>query len=157
REHEFGLSNMTFDAWFSEFLTGQAIGVVIGTVALTVFYAIVRASPRNWWIWGGVVASVLMTFGILLSPIYISPLFNDYKPMREGPLKQEILSMARASGVPVDNVYEVDQSRQSKRISANVQGMFSTARVSLNDNLLLRGTPAEVKAVMGHEIGHYVG
>jgi STE24 endopeptidase len=64
--------------------------------------------------------------------------------------------MARANGVPADNVYLVDASKQSKRISANVSGLGSTIRVSLNDNLLRRSTPEEVQAVMGHELGHYV-
>jgi STE24 endopeptidase len=76
--------------------------------------------------------------------------------MRDGPLKQEILSLARANGIPVNDVFEVDASKQTKRISANVQGFMGTTRISLNDNLLNRGTPAEVRAVMAHEMGHYV-
>ena len=70
------------------------------------------------------------------APVFISPLFNEYKPMREGPLKEDILSLARANGIPADEVYEVDESRQSTRISANVQGIFGTTRISLNDDLL---------------------
>jgi STE24 endopeptidase len=155
REHEFGLSNQTFDAWFNEYLIGLAVNVVLSGVFIAGIYAIVRRAPRTWWIWGAAATAVFAMFAVMISPIFISPLFNEYKPMREGELKQQILSMARASGVPVDNVYEVDQSRQTKRVSANVQGLFGTARVSLNDNLLERGTPAEVKAVMAHEIGHY--
>jgi len=65
------------------------------------------------------------------------------------------LSLARANGVPAQNIYEFDASKQSKRISANVSGAFGTTRISLNDNLLKRSTPAEVRAVMAHEIGHY--
>lgn len=64
--------------------------------------------------------------------------------------------MARANGVPVKNVYWFDASRQSKRISANVSGFLGTTRVSLNDNLLNRSSLPEIKAVMGHELGHYV-
>ncbi|MBK7650335.1 MAG: M48 family metalloprotease [Flammeovirgaceae bacterium] len=71
-------------------------------------------------------------------------------------MREAILSMARANSVPADNVYEFDASKQSDRISANVSGIGSTIRVSLNDNLLNRCTPEEVKAVMGHELGHYV-
>jgi len=155
REHEFGLSNQTFDEWLNEYFIGLAVNVVLTGLFLTGIYAIVRRAPRTWWIWGAAAAAAFAVLAIMIAPIYISPLFNEYKPMREGDLKQQILSMARASGVPVDNVYEVDASRQSTRISANVQGIFGTARISLNDNLLNRATPAEVKAVMGHEIGHY--
>lgn len=155
REHEFGLSNQTFDAWLNEYFTGLAVNVVLTSIFITGIYAIVRRAPRTWWIWGAGATAVFMAVAIMLAPIYISPLFNDYKPMREGELKEQILSLARANGIPADNVYEVDASRQSTRISANVQGFLSTTRISLNDNLLNRSTPAEVRAVMAHEMGHY--
>jgi len=71
-------------------------------------------------------------------------------------LKTKILSLARANEIPVDNVFLVDASRQSNRVSANVSGFLGTARISLNDNLLKQGTPDEVLAVLGHEMGHYV-
>lgn len=156
REHEFGLSNMTLNEWASQFAIGLAVGVVFSAVFITVIYAIIRRMPQTWWIGGSVAAIILMAISIALGPVYISPLFNDYKPMREGPLKEDILSMARANGVPAENVYEFDASKQSKRISANVSGFAGTTRISLNDNLLNRTTPAETKAVMGHELGHYV-
>jgi STE24 endopeptidase len=82
-------------------------------------------------------------------------LFNTYRPVAEGPLKTAVLTMARANGVPVDNVYVFDASRQTTRVSANVSGLFGTAAVRLNDNLLERSSEAEVRAVMAHEIGHY--
>lgn len=156
REHAFGLSNQTYEQWFSEYLIGLAVGVVMGGIFLTVLYAIIRRAPNTWWIWGAGASAAFFAIAALIAPVFISPLFNDYKPMREGPLKQEILSLARANGIPVTDVFEVDASRQSKRISANVQGFMGTTRISLNDNLLNRSTPSEVRAVMAHEMGHYV-
>jgi STE24 endopeptidase len=85
----------------------------------------------------------------------VAPLFNHYTPLPQGPLKADILSLARANGVPAGNVWRFDASRQSNRISANVSGFLGTTRISLNDNLLKQGTHDEVLAVMGHEIGHY--
>src|SRR2546427_2471899 len=64
--------------------------------------------------------------------------------------------MARASGIPAGNVYVMDASRQSTRVSANVSGFLGTERITLNDNLLKRCTLPEIETVMGHEIGHYV-
>jgi STE24 endopeptidase len=156
REHEFGLSNQTYDAWFNEYLIGATVGLVLGGTFLTILYAIIRRAPNTWWIWGAGATSAFFAFAVLISPVFISPLFNEYKPMRDGELKQEILSLARANGIPVNDVFEVDASKQTKRISANVQGFLGTTRISLNDNLLNRGTPAEVRAVMAHEMGHYV-
>ena len=66
---------------------------------------------------------------------------QHYTPLKEGPLKAEILSLARSEGIPATNVYEFDASRQTKRVSANVSGLFGTTRISLNDNLLNRCTP----------------
>jgi STE24 endopeptidase len=92
----------------------------------------------------------------MLAPVFIDPLFNDYKPLREGSVREAVLSLARANRIPVDNVVEFDASRQTTRISANVAGFLGTTRVALNDNLLDRTSEPEIKAVMGHEMGHYV-
>lgn len=156
REHEYGLSNMTLEEWGQQFAIGLAVGIVFSAIFITVLYAVIRLMPRTWWIGGSIAALILITISMAIGPVYITPLFNDYKPMREGPLKEEILAMARANGVPAENVYEFDASKQSKRISANVSGFMGTTRISLNDNLLNRTSPAEVRAVMGHELGHYV-
>jgi STE24 endopeptidase len=64
--------------------------------------------------------------------------------------------LARANGIAAHDVFEVDASRQTTRMSANVSGFGSTMRITLNDNLLRRGSPEEIQAVMGHEMGHYV-
>jgi STE24 endopeptidase len=88
--------------------------------------------------------------------VYIAPLFNTYKKLDRPNIKASILNMARANGIPVTEVYQVDASRQSNRISANVSGFLGTERITLNDNLLNRCTPEQIQSVMGHEMGHYV-
>ena len=92
----------------------------------------------------------------MLAPVYIAPLFNSYTRLTDDAVRTPILSMARANGIPADDVYVVDQSRQTRRISANVSGLGSTMRISLNDNLLNRSSLEEIEAVLGHEMGHYV-
>ena len=88
--------------------------------------------------------------------MYIAPLFNKYKPLEDARIRDPILSMARANGIPVTDVYEFDASQQSNRVSANVSGFAGTLRISLNDNLLKRCTLPEIETTMGHEMGHYV-
>jgi STE24 endopeptidase len=155
REHAYGMATQNFGAWFSEQLTGLAVSVVIGALAVAALYAVLRRAGANWWLWGTGVTVVLMTVAIVVAPVFIEPLFNTYKPVESGPIKSAVLSMALANGVPVSNVYEFDASRQTTRVSANVAGLFGTAAVRLNDNLLRRSSEAEIRAVMGHEIGHY--
>ncbi len=113
REHAFGLSNQTYGQWFNEYMIGLGIGTIMGGLFLTIVYAIIRRAPNTWWIWGAGAVSVFFAFSALVGPVFISPLFNDYKPMRDGELKQQILSLARANGIPVTDVFEVDASRQS--------------------------------------------
>ena len=156
REHAYGMSNQTFGEWLGEDLTSLGLSLVFGSLVILALYAAVLRAGRSWWMWGTGIAAVAIVLSIFAGPVFISPLFNKSTPLPAGPVRAAILSMARANGVPTDNVYLVDASRQTKRISANVSGMGSTIRVSLNDNLLNRCTPQEVQAVLGHELGHYV-
>jgi len=156
REHAYGLSNQNFLQWFGDFGTAFGVNILTSTIVITIIYAVIRGAPRTWWLWGTVVTVFFLGIGILVQPVFISPLFNHYQPLPEGKLKSEILSLARSEGIPATNVYEFDASRQTKRVSANVSGMFGTTRISMNDNLLKRCTPDEIMAVLGHEMGHYV-
>jgi Zn-dependent protease with chaperone function len=98
---------------------------------------------------------ILLAFTLLSLP-FIAPLFNDYKPLSNAQVREEVLSLARAHGVPAQEVYEFNASKQHRRISANVAGLGGTMRIALNDNLLKRSSRGEIRMVMAHEIGHYV-
>jgi STE24 endopeptidase len=156
REHAYGLSNQTFLQWGEDFATSFALTLIAGLVVLPILYAMIRAAREIWWLWGAGLAIAVMVIGLVISPVAIQPLFNHYSALPDSPLKNDILSLARANGVPANNVWLVDESRQSDRISANVSGFLGTTRISLNDNLLNKGTHDEVLAVLGHEMGHYV-
>jgi STE24 endopeptidase len=156
REHQYGLSTQTFGSWLRDQLVGLAVSVVLGAIAIMILFAIVRRLGKNWWVWGALTCVVLLVLLAIIAPVYIAPLFNTYTPMKDAKIKESILSLARANGIPATDVYEVDESRQSNRVSANVSGLGKTMRISLNDNLLQRCTPEEVLTTMGHEMGHYV-
>jgi STE24 endopeptidase len=156
REHKYGLATQTFGPWLGDQLKGLLVGLVLGALAATVLFGVVRRLPRTWPLWGAIVAIVFFIFGILISPVYIAPLFNKYTRLNDPKITGPILSMARANGIGAKDVFEVDASKQSTRMSANVSGFANTMRITLNDNLLRRGSPEEVQAVMGHEMGHYV-
>jgi len=156
REHKYGLATQTFGPWMRDQLVGLAVGAVLGGIAVVGLYALVRRLGKNWWVWGTVASIVFSAVTILIAPVYIAPLFNRFNKLNNPTIKESILSMARANGIPATEVYEVDASRQSTRISAYVAGFLGTERVVLNDNLLNRCTPEEIQSVMGHEMGHYV-
>jgi STE24 endopeptidase len=156
REHQYGLATQTFWAWFGDALKSLLVGLILVPVVIALVYAAVRRAGARWWIWASGGAFLLILFVLMLAPVFVDPLFNDYKPLREGAVRTAILSLARANQIPTDNVVEFDASRQTTRISANVSGFLGTTRVALNDNLLNKTSLPEIKAVMGHEMGHYV-
>src|SRR5213078_1844791 len=100
-----------------------------------------------------VVFMFIITF---IAPVFIEPLFNTYKPLTNPEVRDPILAMARANQIPVQQVFEVDASRQTTRVSANVAGVLGTARIAVNDNLLKHCALPEIREVMAHEMGHYV-
>jgi STE24 endopeptidase len=156
REHQYGLATQNFPAWFREQLIGLGITIVGGTILLIVLYGAFRRAPKTWWIWGTAVAVVFSFVLVFMAPVFIEPLFNTYKPLTKPEVSEPILAMARANEIPVKQVFEVDASRQTTRVSANVSGFLGTTRIALNDNLLKQCTLPEIRLVMAHEMGHYV-
>jgi len=156
REHQYGFATQTFGPWFVEQLLGLVVALIASSVALVVFFGVFRRAPKSWWLWGTLVAVVLSFIGNFIAPIYVEPLFNTYQPLTDAKIRDSILAMARANEIPVKQIFEVDASRQTTRVSANVAGMLGTTRIALNDNLLKQCTLPEIRAVMAHEMGHYV-
>lgn len=156
REHAYGLSDQSFLSWLGDYAVIFAVSLAAALIVLPIIYFAIRVTRERWWIWGAAITILFSILGTTIYPVFIAPLLNHYTPLAESPLKKEILSLAAANGVPADNVYTFNASRQTNRISANVSGFLGTTRISLNDNLLKQGTHDEIMAVLGHEIGHYV-
>jgi STE24 endopeptidase len=156
REHQYGLATQTFGGWFGDQLKGFGLSLIFGAMLILVLYAVLRRTGRAWWLWGAAVTMAFMAFVAMIGPVFVAPIFNTYEPLDNAAVREPILRMAHANGIAATEVWQMDASRQTTRISANVSGMFGTERITLNDNLLARASPAAVEAVMGHEIGHYV-
>ena len=156
REHQYGMSNQTLGVWFGESLKALTVALIILPIAFAILYSIFRAAERTWWIWGTVFGIILITFLNIAGPVFIEPIFNKYTPLTDPKIRDPILALARANEIPVQQVFVVDQSRQTKRVSANVSGLAGTTRIALNDNLLNQCTLPEIREVMSHEMGHYV-
>jgi len=155
REHQYHLATQRFGPWLGDQGIAFLVNLVLFALLLSVLYAVLRR-VRAWWLWGALVATVFQVFAQLIAPIYIFPLFNTFTRLQNEAIRRPILSLARANGIDVDDVYVFDASRQSTRVSANVSGFLGTQRISLNDNLLNRCSLPEIEASMGHEMGHYV-
>jgi len=156
REHKYGLATQTFGPWMGDQMKNLAVNLVLGGLLAMLLFGVVRRLPSTWWIWGSVVSILFLIFTVLIAPVYIIPIFNKVTRLDDPKIVVPILSMARANGISAKDVYEIDASRQTTRMSANVSGFANTMRITLNDNLLRRGSTEEIQAVMGHEMGHYV-
>jgi STE24 endopeptidase len=156
REHKYGLATQTFGPWLIDQVKGLGVDIVLGGILVAMLLGVVRRLPRTWWIWGAAVSTAFVAVVILIVPVFIVPIFNKVTRLDDPKVTQPILSMARANGIPVNDVFQMDASKQTTRMSANVSGFGRTMRITLNDNLLRRGSPEEIQSVMGHEMGHYV-
>jgi STE24 endopeptidase len=150
REHQYGLATQSFPPWFREQWIGFGLTIIGGTILLIALYAVFRRAPRTWWVWGTVVAVLFMTVVVVITPVFVEPLFNTYKPITNPEIRNPILAMAQANQIPARQVFEVDASRQTMRVSANVAGFLGTTRIALNDNLLKQCTLPEIRDVLNH-------
>jgi STE24 endopeptidase len=156
REHEYGLSEQAFGGWLRDQMIIAGANVVIFAIVLTLIYAAVRRAGSRWWVWATALSFGALMLVQLIAPVYLLPMLNDYKPLPDGVVKEAVLSLARANQVPTSHVEWFDASKQTTRISANVAGLLNTTRIALNDNLVNKTSLPEIKAVLGHEMGHYV-
>ncbi len=156
RERGYGRTDQPLADWLGQAAISTAIFAVLGGLFFMGVYALIRRAGRSWWLWsGGLVASSLTAF-LLLSPTLIEPLFNDYQPIPAGEVRDALVAQAARAGVPEDRIFVYDGSRQSNNFTANVSGVFGSARIAISDVAFKGATLDEVKAVTGHEIGHYV-
>jgi STE24 endopeptidase len=132
------------------------VSLVMTTLLMSGLYFLIRRAPRTWWIWGAAVAGGFFVIAMVLAPVLIEPLFNKYTPAPPGPVRDEVVAMAEQVGVPHDKIYIYNGSKQSNRYTANVSGLFGSARIAMSDVMFQKDADlAEVRGVVGHEMGHY--
>jgi len=156
REQAYGRTSQPL----GDFLMQAALATVIFSLLAGLFfvglYALIRRAGQRWWLWsGGLTAAALAAF-LLAAPVFIEPLFNDFRPVPEGEVRDALAAMARDAGVPTDRIFVYDGSRQSNNFTANVAGIGGSARIAISDVAFQGASLDEVKAVTAHEIGHYV-
>jgi STE24 endopeptidase len=156
REKSYDRTAQPLSDWLLQLGISTVISAVLGGLFMMAVYWLIRRAGKAWWAWAGVVTAVLLAFLMLLSPVLIEPLFNHYTPVPPGKVRDAVVEMAQRAGIPPDKVYMYNGSRQSNNFTANAGGVGSTARVAISDVAFKNATLDEVRAVTGHEIGHYV-
>ncbi|MBK7142217.1 MAG: M48 family metallopeptidase [bacterium] len=154
-EVQFGFMNQSFGEWFGEQLISLAVMVVVMPIPVWFLYFVIQRFKR-WWLAFSIGAFPIMVIFVVIAPVLISPLFNQFEPLKDKQLEQEILTLASKAGIEGSDVFEVDASKQSSKVNAYVTGLLNTKRIVLYDTLIKGFTYNEIKFVMGHEMGHYL-
>jgi Zn-dependent protease with chaperone function len=156
RQHSYGLSNQTLGKWASDTVKGLLVGLVAGVLFIWVPFLLLKKSPRRWWLYTSLAAIPFIVLMLLVTPVWIEPLFNDFGPMKDKALERDILDLADRAGIEGGRVFEVNKSVDTKAVNAYVTGFGQTKRIVLWDTILAKLDRREVLFVMGHEMGHYV-
>ncbi len=156
REVAYGKTNQPLSDFLSQGFVMLIISSLFGGLFLSGIYFCIRRLGTYWWAWSGGVAAVAVTSMMLIGPIWIEPLFNKYTPLPQGEVREALEVLAKQANIQPDRIFVYDGSRQSNRFTANVSGLGSSARIAISDVALTSASLDEVKAVTGHEIGHYV-
>lgn len=156
RPHAYGLSEQALGKWVGDQFKGLLLAVVAALLFVPGTLWFIRKSPERWWIWTSLVAVPIAFLLLMLWPVFIAPLFNDFGPMKDPTLEAEILALAERAGIEGSRVFEVEKSVDTKTVNAYVTGFFATKRIVLWDTIIARLDRRELLVVMGHEMGHYV-
>ena len=156
REKAYGRTSQPFADWMGQGVLALLISSVLTALFMIGVYWLMRRSGKRWWLWSGGLTAAVLAFFMLLSPVLIEPLFNKYEPVPPGQVRDAVVEMAQRAGIPPSKVFMFNGSRQSNNFTANAGGVGSTARVAISDVAFKNASLDEVRAVTGHEIGHYV-
>lgn len=156
REVDYGRSSQPIGDFLFQSSLQTLITSLFGALFLVGLYWLMRRTGKRWWLWSGGLTALAISLIMLLSPILIEPLFNKYQPVPEGRVRAALVEMADRAEIPRDKIFMYDGSRQSNNFTANVSGVLGSARIAISDVAMKEASLAEVKAVTGHEIGHYV-
>ncbi len=151
---DYGLITQEIGGWAGDRLLSLAFAVPLSAGAALVAFAAWRRFRRRFWIVASAVAVAFAVIWLWLWPVAVSPLFNDFEALPQGPVRSEVLDLAERSGVDIGEVYSVDASRRSVALNAYVHGIGSSRRVVIYDNVLATVPPRNLSALIAHELAH---
>ena len=154
-EERFGFNKTTPRTFFLDQVKGFVLAVLLGGLVLTGILTLFQYVGLNAWFYCWVVVVIFSLALQYIAPTWIMPLFNKYKPMESGELKEAILAYTRSVNFPIKNVLVMDGSRRSSKSNAFFTGFGRNKRIALFDTLIAQHTVPEIVAVLAHEVGHY--
>lgn len=155
RERDYGLSKQPLGDFLGQLAISEVLSIVLGGLFLLGIYALIRKTGQRWWTWAAGFTGLVTVAMLLAAPTLLMPLFNTFEPVPPGPVRTALENIADDVQIPHDRIFMYDGSRQSEYFTANVAGIGPSARIAISDVALKKASLAEVRAVTGHEAGHY--
>ena len=154
-EQRFGFNRMTLGMWLADMVKGAAVGTLIGLPLTALILWIMGSSGGLWWLWAWAAWTAFNLVLLVLYPTVIAPLFNKFTPLEDETLKARVQALMQRCGFAAKGLFVMDGSRRSAHANAYFTGLGAAKRVVFFDTLLQRLSPAEVEAVLAHELGHF--
>lgn len=156
----YGISVEPWSMWWADFGKSLALTLIFGTITLTVLYALMRRSPRRWWLWFWIIALPVEVAAVFVIPVLIDPMFNHFTPLAQtDPALVDQLERVAARGhlhIPPSRMYVMDASAKVTGPNAYVTGFGASKRIVVWDTTLHELPPDDILGTYGHEQGHYV-
>ena len=156
----FGLSVERWPAWWGDWLKGELLQLLFGTLILSGVFLLLRRSPRFWWAWLWLLAQPFIVLGVYLAPTVLDPIFNRFTPLQQADpaLVVRLEQLVRLGGlsIPPERMFVEDASRRATGMNAYVTGIGGSKRIVVWDTTLHKVPQDEILAIYAHEQGHYV-
>ena len=154
-EEKFGFNRMTLRLFIVDLIKQTALGLIIGTPLLLAVLWLMGEMGSLWWLYVWLFWSGFNLLMLFIYPTWIAPLFNRFSPLEDAPLKARIEALLQRCGFAASGLFVMDGSKRSNHGNAYFTGFGKTKRIVFFDTLLGRLQPAEVEAVLAHELGHF--
>jgi STE24 endopeptidase len=154
-EERFGFNKMTFKLWLADLVKSTLLGALIGLPVVALMLWLMASAGSLWWLWTWVAWMVFNLMVLVLFPTVIAPLFNKFKPLDDEALKARVTALMQRCGFAAKGLFVMDGSKRSAHANAYFTGFGAAKRVVFYDTLLKQLNPAEVDAVLAHELGHF--
>ncbi|MEJ2635504.1 MAG: M48 family metallopeptidase [Calditrichia bacterium] len=154
-EERFGFNKTTPLTFITDLLKGIALGVVLGGALLAGILAFFNFAGQFAWLYAWIAVAIFTLIIQFIAPTWIMPLFNKFKPLEEGELRNRIMEYARSVNFALSGVFVMDGSKRSTKSNAFFTGFGKNKRIALFDTLMEKHSTGEMVAILAHEIGHY--
>ncbi|MEY3487214.1 MAG: hypothetical protein RL075_1219 [Pseudomonadota bacterium] len=154
-EERFGFNKMSLQLWLADLFKSTLVGMVIGLPIVALILWLMDSAGPLWWLWAWAAWMGFNLLVLVLYPTVIAPIFNKFKPLEDDGLKARVTALMQRCGFAAKGLYVMDGSKRSAHANAYFTGFGAAKRVVFYDTLLKQLSPAEVDAVLAHELGHF--